>query len=351
MSAFRWAILGTGAVSRKFVLDTKAAGMDVSTVASRNPDNAKRFAKTFGGRPATYSDAVQDCDAVYIATPAAQHEEHAMMAIAAGKPVLVEKPFAPSAESARRIAQAADEAGVFCMEAMWTRLQPLPQAIHARVADGAIGAPRGFEARFMVANIPDAEASLFDPARAGGALLHRGIYPISMATYFLGPVEETSAILKRGDTGVDEDAVVVLRHDNGAISSIRASLRANGPDGASLFGTEGTLSIDGPIWRPTGATLQKTTAAKVTSGGARRLEAFRESRAGLRLSGALARLRGRKGERITAPFEGNGYRHEAEALRDAVAAGLTHSDAMPLSDSVHVLEIIEAALAQMEQAS
>ena len=101
--SFRWAILGTGTVSRRFVLDLPHAGASAQIVASRNPDNAARFAASLGvpETAPTYEDAVTaDVDAVYVATPPALHETHALMAIAARKPVLVEKPFAADAAAA-----------------------------------------------------------------------------------------------------------------------------------------------------------------------------------------------------------------------------------------------------------
>ena len=273
---FRWALLGTGSVSRKFARDLRAmGGAELAVVASRQRDRADAFARDLGVmRVATdYAAAVaDDVDAVYVATPAVLHEEHALMAIAAGKPVLVEKPIAPDAAAARRIADAAAQAGVFCMEALWVRLQPLPGALQKKIAAGDLGEMRGFDASFMIANEPDGTASLFDPAQAGGGLLHRGIYPVSLARFFLGPVTEIRSLARRGTTGVDEDCVLLLQHHGGALSSLRASLRAHGRPGARLYGTAASVAIEGPIWRPTGAVVHRTTALPAHPGGPRRLE-------------------------------------------------------------------------------
>ncbi len=103
-----------------------------------------------------------------------------------------------------------------------------------------------------------------------------------------------------------------------------------------------------PVWRPAGAVLTPTYPAGHGSGGARRLEAFRESRTGLRLSGAVDRIRralGRGEIRIRAPFDGNGYRHEAIAVMDAVRQGQSEAKLMPLSESIEVMEIIDQARA------
>ncbi|MCV3273775.1 Gfo/Idh/MocA family protein [Roseobacter sinensis] len=351
--SFRWAILGTGSVARKFARDLQAMGSAVTlqTVASRSLENARRFAAEFGAVEGAcdYETAARsECDALYIATPAALHEPHARLGIAAGKPVLVEKPLAPDAASARRIAAAAAEAGVFCMEAMWTRFQPLPTRVRDELAAGLLGELRGFDGQFMIANRPEPGVSLFDPDQAGGALLHRGIYPVSLAHFFLGPVAEVQAFGRLGETGVDEDSVVLLRHASGALSTLRASLRSNGRPGTRIYGTTGTLELEGPVWRPTRARLYRTTPGSAAPGAPRRLEALRESRMGLRLSGALGQLKRLAGRSVTtlhAPFEGNGYRHEAQALMQAVAAGETVEPRMTPQDSIAVLEIIDAAAA------
>ncbi|WP_298976334.1 Gfo/Idh/MocA family oxidoreductase [uncultured Roseobacter sp.] len=348
---FRWAILGTGSVARKFVLDLRQLGAEAEAhiVASRTPANAQSFASSLGVAHVaqSYAEAASaDVDALYIATPPAQHEEHAMLGIAAGKAVLVEKPFARDAAAAERIMQAARAAGVFCMEAMWTRFQPLPGQIRDRIAAGDLGDIRGFDGSFMAANAPDPTSSLFDPARGGGALMDRGVYPLSLARYWLGPVTDAHATARIGDTGVDEDCTLMLRHASGALSTLRASLRAGGLDGAAIYGTKATLRIAGPAYRPTGAVLYRTHVGPAVTGpkGPRRLEGLRESAMGLRLSRGLAALRLR-GERLGAPFSGNGYHYQARAVMQAVAAGRTEDPRMSLAESVEIMAMIDTARA------
>lgn len=344
--AFHWAIFGTGSVSRKFVLDLRClkGRAVVSHVASRTAGNAENFIRDLApsARASTYEDAAAapDVDAVYIATPPGLHKPHALMAIAAGKPVLVEKPFAQTGAEARDIADAARTKGVFCMEAMWVRFQPLAERIRAVIERGDLGEIRGFDARFLAANTPDASQSLFDATQGGGALIHRGIYPLSMAQSWLGPITRTVAMQRMGETHVDEDTVMVLEHGSGAISSLRSSLRSAGPDGAVIWGTRARLEIEGPIWRPTGARLFPVHPAGKPSGAPRKGEAFRESGAGLRLSRLLQRLRG-GGKAITAPFAGNAYHYEADAVMQAVTAGRTEDPRMSLDDSIVLMDLMD----------
>jgi predicted dehydrogenase len=346
---FRWAILGTGDVARKFVLDLANAGARGRIVASRNPANAHKFARSLSVPEVAlnYADAVMaDVDAVYVATPPDLHEEHALLAIKAGKPVLIEKPFATNAAAARRIVEAAAAAKVFCMEALWTRFQPFADAVSKAIAAEALGELRSFEGRFMAANLPDATAGLFDAARGGGALMHRGIYPLSLARHFLGPIEEVIPTARLGETGVDEECVLTLRHASGALSTIRASLRSGGAEGATIAGTRGTLHLTGPIYRPTGAVLTPTHAAVAATGqaGPRSLEAFRESTAGLQISRMVSGLRSfRRRTVLPARVRGNGYHYQAEAVMNLVAAGHREEPRMPLAQSMELMEILDEA--------
>lgn len=351
----RWAILGTGSVSRKFCLGLAALGHNVTVgpVASRNPNNARAMVASLGLGNAvdSYEAAVcaSNVDAVYIATPVELHEAHAAMAFAAGRPALIEKPLATNASAARRIAAAADAAGVFAMEALWSRFLPLTRVIADRVKNGALGNLRGFDGQFMSANQPNPALNLFLPPN-GGALLHRGVYPLSLARFFLGPVSGLQAAVRQGETGVDDDAVLILRHSSGALSTVRASLRAGGANTATLWGDSARLEIAGPIWRPTLARLIHTPPARITAPRPRRFEAFRESRLGQRIAALRASLR-RNGETWRADFIGNGYAHEAAHLMDAVAAGHTSSDIMPLAESIEVLDLIDRARAESRRKS
>ena len=109
---FRWGIFGTGSVARKFALGLRALGgaHAVGVVASRSAANARRFATQLGVPSAAESyeaaAGTPGIDAFYIATPPTEHRAHALLCLSAGKPVLIEKPFAASTaalESARAL--------------------------------------------------------------------------------------------------------------------------------------------------------------------------------------------------------------------------------------------------------
>ena len=103
----RWGILATGGIAHTFTSDLRTAGLDVRAVGSRSLDSAQRFATEFD-IPRAHGDyasllADDDIDIVYIATPHPMHAENTLDALAAGKHVLVEKPFTLTGEEAERV--------------------------------------------------------------------------------------------------------------------------------------------------------------------------------------------------------------------------------------------------------
>src|SRR5690606_25311435 len=103
----RWGILGPGGIARAQTRDLQLVGRTVSAVGSRSAANAEAFAAEFGIPRAhdSYAALVADpeVDVVYVATPHTAHHAAAMLALRAGKHVLVEKPFTINAAQAREI--------------------------------------------------------------------------------------------------------------------------------------------------------------------------------------------------------------------------------------------------------
>ena len=240
---FRWGIFGTGPASLKFAAGLRQLGdAEVAMVASRSAAQARAFAESLNiphaidGYDAAAAVASGLVDAVYIATPPALHREHAVACLAAGVATLIEKPFASDAVSARAIAAIAEDARVFCMEAMWTRFMPAAARLRALVDGGAVGEPHVIASNFGISNAVDPAYGNFDPARGGGALAHLGVYPVSLGQWLFGTPVEARAVGRVGETGVEEDAAIALRYVSGVVGSFHASLRAPGSNGLVVHG-------------------------------------------------------------------------------------------------------------------
>lgn len=349
---FRWGILGTGTVARKFVLGLRQLpSVEVISVASGRRENALAFSRDFA-IPSVADDVEElaanpKIDAVYVATPPALHRIHAVSCLERGKAVLIEKPFAATSADARAIIEAARLHGVFCMEGMWTRFLPLVADLRARVATGEIGELRSFSGSFATPATPDPTQSLFRPDLGGGALFHRGIYPLSLACHLMGPPTAQHSLATLGETGVDEDSLLILRHEGGAVSAIASGLRSALPNDFLISGTKGSIHVAAPIYRPFRMTITRESARAPSRQGGGRLEALKESgsaqRVYQRLSGLAALVRGRRRQLVVRPYAGNGYHYEAAELMARVRAGEFESPTMPLDESLQLVTIMEAA--------
>src|SRR5881398_2522689 len=101
-----WGIMGTGGIAGAFAEDLKLTDSGVvAAVGSRTAESADLFADRLGvvTRYGSYEALANDpdVDVVYVATPHPMHHGNARLALEAGKPVLVEKPFTMNADEAR----------------------------------------------------------------------------------------------------------------------------------------------------------------------------------------------------------------------------------------------------------
>lgn len=312
-STLRWGILGPGGIARAFTGDLRTAGLEVAAVGSRRQQTADAFASDFGIAHAhgSYEDLVADpdVDIVYVATPHPMHAANALLAIEAGKHVLVEKPFTLNAAEAADVRDAAAERGVLAMEAMWTRYLPHMVRIRELVASGALG-----EVRAVMADHTQLLPS--DPAHrinalelGGGALLDLGVYPISFAWDILGAPLSIAASARLGDAGSDTEVATVMVHESGALSTTLSASRAAGPNTATVIGTEARIEID-RVW-------YSATSFRVVGpdGGVR--------------------------EEYRSDIEGRGMQYQALAAERLIGEGRTDSDILPIDETVAIVETLD----------
>lgn len=317
----RWGVIGTGGIAAKFAADAELVPQaTVAAVASRRPGGtagyAERFAvpHRFEGPQAQHDlTASAEVDAVYVASPHPFHAEHALLAIAAGKHVLVEKPFTLNAAQAQQVADAAAAAGVFCMEAMWTRFLPHMVAIRELLAADAIGDVRLVHADQGMWFEPDPAHRLFAPELGGGALLDLGVYPFSFASMVLGRPSSVTAASTPAMTGVDLTTSAVLGYPSGAQAVLTCSAATSTPMRAFIAGTEGRIEVDPRWYSSAGFQLIRRDGAD---------EVFE---APGDVGGSLPK----------------GMRFEIAEVERCVASGLRESPALPLAESVAVMATLD----------
>jgi predicted dehydrogenase len=256
----RWGVLAPGGIAHSFAAALKSGTrQQVAAVGSRSLQRAKAFADATGAGAAygSYEELVTDpdVDIVYVASPHSEHHDHALLAIASGKHVLVEKAFTRNATEAREVIESAQHAGVFVMEAMWTRFLPHVDVVRRSVEAGLLGEVHTVMADHGQRLWPDGPQRLADRALAGGSLLDLGVYPLSFCSFVLGGFGAVQATGVLTPEGVDAQLGVTVRSEAGALGLISSTMLTKTPTTAAICGTRARLEIDGNFYGPSAVRL------------------------------------------------------------------------------------------------
>jgi predicted dehydrogenase len=220
MDEINWGIIGCGDVTevKSGPAFNKVPYSRLVAVMRRDAKKAKDYADRHKVSR-WYSDAQQliddpEVNAVYVATPPLQHEEYAIAALKAGKPVYVEKPMAVHAASAKKIVQASKETGGKVSVAHYRREQPLFKKINELINTNAVGDVRIVNLRLlqphqskMITQTPDNWR--INPAVSGGGLFHDlAPHQLDLMIHFFGAVKEAKGFaLNQGQHYAADDMV------------------------------------------------------------------------------------------------------------------------------------------------
>ncbi|WP_375476656.1 Gfo/Idh/MocA family protein [uncultured Jatrophihabitans sp.] len=319
MNTIRWGVLGAGGIAATVGADIAATpGNVLHAVAARDAGRAAAFAAAHGVARSygSYAELVADpdVDVVYVATTHAQHHEHALLAIEAGKPLLVEKAFTLNARQAREVVAAARARSVFCMEAMWARFNPLIRQAVSIVEAGRIGDLVGVRADLSKKFDYDPAHRLFDLAAGGGALLDLGVYPATIAWLFAGRPDTVQAVGSLAPTGSDLTAALQWGYRDGRVAQVYCSAAGDSPFAALVTGTQGWLSLEPRVHRPTRLLIADSTGQQSVA---------------------------------AEPQAGNGYRLEVAEVARCLRAGELESPLAALDETVGILDVLDDARAQL----
>ncbi|MFG2063272.1 Gfo/Idh/MocA family protein [Micromonospora sp. NPDC048871] len=315
----RWGILATGHIAARFAEDLRLVpGAELAAVGSRTAESAQRFADRHGAARAYASweelAADTDLDVIYVATPHVAHYDAARTCLAAGRAVLLEKPFTLDLPTSTELVETARATGVFLMEAMWMRCNPLILRVCELIAEGAIGRVTSVRADFGLAGPFPPEHRMRARALGGGALLDLGIYPVSLAHLLLGAPQQVRSWAKLGPEGTDENTAMILGYDSGAVATLSCGIV--GPTGAaaSITGTAGRIDLPDPFFRPAAVQLHRE---------------------------------GAEPETLAADLVGSGYQYEAIEVQRCLAEGLTESPLVPHSATLEIMGLLDEVRAQI----
>lgn len=250
----RIGILGASRISPTSIVEpARLAGARLVAVAARDRDRAEAFAQQHGVERvhSSYSDLVEDpeVEAVYNPLANALHAPWNLAAIAAGKHVLSEKPFAANAAEAARVRDAGKQAGVSVVDGFHYIYHPVTRRLHQLLASGELGTLERVETMVMIPPPPPEDPRWSLPL-AGGALMDLGCYSLHAARMlglFAGgepQLVEARGAERDGLPGIDEWVDAELVYPNGVTATARCDM--NGPRAemsCRVIGTEGEATV------------------------------------------------------------------------------------------------------------
>ena len=246
----RVALVGYGSAGRTIHAPLLgAAGAAPALVATASPERAAQVAADLPG-----ADVVPDLaaalaarpDLVVLASPSGVHAGQALQCVAAGVPVVVDKPLAVDADQARRVVVAADASGVALTVFQNRRWDAENLTLRRLLADGDLGSVHRFERRWeRWRPVPKARwREQATAADGGGLLLDIGPHVVDAALLLFGAAESVYAETAARTTTAEDDAFVSIRHAGGVRShlTLGAVVGAPGPR-SRVLGSRGAYVV------------------------------------------------------------------------------------------------------------
>ena len=249
----KWGVIGASTIGREWMVPAINAQPDSTVVAlaSSDPERGRRYADELGITTVRSSleELLADAaiDAVYISTTNEWHESQTLVAVAAGKHVLCEKPLALSLESAQRMVAAAAGAGVVMGTNHHLRNAATHRTIRELIRAGAIGQPLAARVFHAVHLPPHLRGWRIDrPDAGGGVILDITVHDADTLRFALGDeVTEVTAMTANhgmGRAGLEDAVMGVMRFRDGVIAQFHDAFTApHASTGFEVHGTEGSL--------------------------------------------------------------------------------------------------------------
>ena len=264
----RWGVIAPGGIARNFISTMHAATASrLVAVCSRSLERAQAFAEDFesdAGLAHAYASvdeflAHEGLEAVYVASPHAQHFALATRVVEAGIPVVIEKPMTLNAAEARELFETARRTGAYVQEAMWSCFMPHYDVIRQVIESGVIGEVTAVIADHCQYFPFDPEHRLYAPELGGGALLDLGVYPLAFAHWAAGSPTQLHATGTLTATGVDE-MVSISGLSGRTVYAVQTGLGARSSVEAHVLGTRGAIDVDSWFFVPNSFTVTQFEA-------------------------------------------------------------------------------------------
>ncbi|WJH33893.1 Gfo/Idh/MocA family oxidoreductase [Paenibacillus sp. CC-CFT747] len=253
----RIAVVGCGGISASHfqgINETEEA--ELVAVCDANEQRAEETAAKYGVRAYTRLEvmlAQPDIDAVCICTPSGLHAEQTIMAAAAGKHVVCEKPMAIVLEDVEQMIEACSQSGVKLTTIFPRRMSPAAVFVKKLIDEGRLGRLSlcsGYVKFYRNQAYYDSAGWRGTWAMdGGGAMMNQGIHTVDLLQWLAGPVESLKGFARNvlRDIEVEDTAVTALQFCNGALGTLEATTTAyKQPDHQIIIhGDLGTVVLTG----------------------------------------------------------------------------------------------------------
>jgi predicted dehydrogenase len=269
----RFGLLSTAAINGAILRARSSdSTFEIVAVGSRAAARAEAYAEEHGIDRAwgSYEGLLADdgVDAVYIALPNALHHEWTMRALAAGKHVLVEKPYTRFPEQVDEACDAADLHGLVLEEAYMWRHSPQTRLLVDLLP--RVGEVRAIHITFT-GSLPREDDPRWVRELGGGALLDLGCYCVSAARLLLGEPDAVHGEASVGRSGVDEHFAGTLRFGQ-IVATFQCGLTSRLVDEIEVIGADGVLRVPNAFVSPPGIVVLNGETHRVEPGNAYRAE-------------------------------------------------------------------------------
>lgn len=245
----RLGIIGTGLILDRFLPGVeRSRRVELVAIASRDAERARAFAaeRGIGGAHGSYDALLADPDveAVYIPLPNSMHHPWTMRSLAAGKHVLVEKPYSTRPEEVDAAYDAAEAAGLVLTEGFMWRHAPHARRFVEELP--RIGELRTIRSTFSFSMATDADIRL-SRELDGGSLMDVGTYCVSASRLIAGrePVAALGVAWPAA-SGVDERFSGILDFGEGVVATLTSGFRSE-HSSIEAIGSAGFLRLDDPF--------------------------------------------------------------------------------------------------------
>ena len=267
----KWGVIGCGGIADRRTLPGMmlAENAELVAVMDTNAELANSAKEKYGAKYAFTNAqdllALDEIQAVYIASPVAFHMEQTELAAKAKKHILLEKPMTLSSKESKELEDICNKYGVKIGVGLMMRFHTYHQMMKKLIDDGKLGEIVSMRGQ-LTCWYPDMPGNWRQQkaTSGGGSLMDMGIHCVDLLQYISGlkAVEVASfSGTQIFNYEVEDGGSIVMRMENGATAYVDANF--NIPDDAAvckleIYGTEGSIFAEGTIGQVEGGNVRVT---------------------------------------------------------------------------------------------